>query len=229
MKNKKYFLNKRTSAKEINFAVSSAATAGGNGDLRAEFQPEPKNADSETAKQLAVIAKRKARLERVIFVWTIISTLYTIAATCWLIGSGWVERPTAYVLASILCIYILLFVIILVLSKKNPDRSRKSLSYYRKFLKLFRTCANITFLILSAISMAGMAHEGLQSIQQWFLFTLTFAVAVFQLALKIALLILTFSRKRLGKRFSVEVSSFVNGKRKKTLAHKISEKTYKND
>lgn len=177
-------------------------------------------AENERAKKVGTLAKFSA-------VFTVISTLYAIVSTCLFIAKGWVSGTVSIVLACILAVYVAVFIVLVVATVKDVKGGTKRIKNYKKFLKIFKALANLIFLCLVAVSMAGMSVAGLKDIARIVSFSVTFAVAVVQLGLKIALLIMRGMRARISKRFKVRIVKFVNGKEmKKGASAKIKERRY---
>lgn len=82
------------------------------------------------------------------------------------------------------------------------------------------------FLALTAVSMVGLA-KGEMSLIKWIMFGVSFFVAVVQLVLKITKVVMKAIRKRVAKKFKVEVQKYVDGKRqKKSVVDKMKENSY---
>ncbi len=160
-------------------------------------------------------------------VWSLISTAYAIVSTSMFLKSGWVEHELSYVLIVMLAVFVAIFIGLVVLSLKKPEKAKISIKTYKTLLKLFKSFANVAFLVLSAVSMAGIASDGM-SLIKWVMFGVTFFVAVVQLGLKLAMLMLKSIRHSIAKRYKVKIHNFKNGKKQKsTLRDKLNERTYK--
>ncbi|MDE6302811.1 MAG: hypothetical protein K2M36_04425 [Clostridia bacterium] len=161
-------------------------------------------------------------------IWTVISTVYAIFSTCLFIARGWVSNTVSYVLVGVLVLYVAVFILLIVLTVRNPRYGKRNVGLYKKLLKIFKAIANIAFLVLTAISLAGMTVVGMQGMMKWILFCLSFAVALVQLGLKVVLLAMKIGRMYVAKRFKVEIVQFVDGKKKrKSLRARLQENKYK--
>lgn len=172
--------------------------------------------------------KKVGVISKVSAVWTLLSTLYAIASTCFFIAKGWVTHTVSIVLAVILAVYVIVFVVLAVMTVKDVKGGKKRIKNYKKALKIFKAVANIIFLSLTAVSMVGISVTGFKEIAKIVWFALSFAVAVIQLGLKISLLILKAVRVHISRRFKVEFVRYVNGKKtKKGVRTKLKERGYK--
>lgn len=171
--------------------------------------------------------KQMSTLQKFSIAWSFITALYTIIATIAFIVSGWIESTLSYVLMGMLALYIIVFCVLLGLSSKKPEKARVSAKIYRRLLSIFKTFANLVFLVLTAVSMAGLASEE-SGFGGWIAFGATFLVALVQLALKITKFILKVSKHSMSRRYKVKVERYVNGeKQESTLGDRIKEKHYK--
>lgn len=174
--------------------------------------------------------KQMSLLQKFSIAWSFITALYTICATIAFIVSGWIESTLSYVLMAMLALYIIVFCILLGLGSRKPEKVKLSAKIYRRLLSIFKTFANLVFLVLTAVSMAGLAGGGASntSMGEWLAFGATFLVAIVQLALKITKFILKASKHSLSRKYNVKVARFVNGeKQEKRLSDKMTERRYK--
>ena len=125
----------------------------------------------------------------------------------------------------ILVVYIIAFVFLVALTVKDPKKAKLPIKYYKKGLKIFKAFANVVFLVLSAVSMAGIAGGGM-GIKEWIVFIATFMVAVVQLAIKVSLLVLNIVRRNLTSKYKVKVKRYVNGEEKKKKAVDVIEEKF---
>ena len=171
--------------------------------------------------------KKISRLQKVSAIWTVLSTAYAIATTCVSIARGWVDHTLTYVLIALLAVYVVFFIVFVALIFKDPKKGKFGLKTYKKLLKIFKIIVNISFLSLTAVSMAGISSSDM-SVWQWIVFVASFVVAAVQLGLNVWLLIFKLARRRIAKYYKVKITRFVDGKRrKKNVADTIEEKTYK--
>ncbi len=174
--------------------------------------------------------KKITAIGKISIVWTVISTVYAIASTCLLIWRGWVPHTVSYVLVGILALYVCVFITLVVLVFRNPKSGKKNVNIYKKIFQIFKIVVNIVYLVMTAISLAGMTQVGMNEVFKWILFALSFGVAVIQLGLKVALLVMKIARMIIAKKFRVEVERFIDGRRqKKNLRAKLEERKYAED
>ena len=174
--------------------------------------------------------KRISVLSKISLVWTVISTVYAIVSTCLFVARGWVSGVASYVLVGVLSLYVIVFIVLIVLTVRNPKNCKRNVGLYKKLLKIFKLTANVVFLVLTAISLASIAVVGLDGVFKWIAFILSFAVALVQLGLKVVLLVSKLARMSVARKFKVEVVSFVDGrKQKKNLRAKLEEKKYRDE
>lgn len=169
--------------------------------------------------------KKQSKVAKVSAIWTIISTIYAIITTCVFIANDWVNDTFSIVLLVILIVYIIAFVFLVALTVKDPKKAKLPIKYYKKGLKIFKAFANVVFLVLSAVSMAGIAGGGM-GIKEWIVFIATFMVAVVQLAIKVSLLVLNIVRRNLTSKYKVKVKRYVNGEEKKKKAVDVIEEKF---
>lgn len=172
-------------------------------------------------------SKRQHALSMASAIWTLICTLYSVVSVCSFVIKGWVDTTFSRVLIVALAVYVVIFIVLVVLTLRSPEKLKKDVKAYKKTLGVFKAFVNVVYLVISAISMAALAR-GETTLVQWIVFGATLLVASVQLALKIATLIFKLVRRAIGKRFKVEVQRFSNGERtRKRLQDGIDEKTYK--
>lgn len=171
--------------------------------------------------------KQMSTLQKFSTAWSFITALYTIIATSAFIVSGWIDSTLSYVLMGALALYIIVFCVLIGLGSQKPEKARISAKIYRRLLSIFKAFANLVFLVLTAVSMAGLAGNG-TGFGEWIAFGATFLMALVQFALKIAKFILKASKHSLSRKYSVKVERYVNGeKQESTLGDRIKEKRYK--
>lgn len=171
--------------------------------------------------------KKASKISKISTLWTIISTIYAIVSTASFIATDWVDSTFSLVLLVILIVYIIVFLVLIVLIIKKPNGKKIKLGPYKKMLKIFKAFANVVFLVLSAVSMAGLADNGM-TVTKWIVFMATLFVAVFQLIFKIAKFAFNIIRKKKYGQYKVQVKRYVNGKEQKAkITDKVEETTYK--
>lgn len=180
-------------------------------------------------RRAVVVSQRDkaSKLSKLSAIWTLLSTAYAIVTTCLFVSRDWVSATVSYVLIAILSVYILAFIGLVVFVIRDPKRGAKTTKTYKKVLMIYKAFINVVFLILTAVSMAGMAANSM-SVGKWILFVLTFIVAVVQLGLKLTLFISGLIRRRLVKKFKVTIENYKDGtKKKRTVRDVMIEKKYK--
>lgn len=175
--------------------------------------------------------KKRERIYLFDYVLTILSTLYAIVSTVMFIVSGWVEDTASYVLIGLLAAYVIAFIVIIAITFKKPVKGRvRPLKYYKSILKIFKSAANVIFLVLSAVSMAAVATGGDFDFAKWTALAATLFVALIKLGFGIFKFASKLAARSLGKHFKVEVVKFANGQsKKKGLYDKYQESRYKYD
>lgn len=214
--------------KEAQFKPKAAAYEG-QGEAAPITEDELKEAAIQKQDELQKQDKKSSVVTKISAVWTIIFTLYAIVTTGIFIGRGWVSHVASIVLASILGVYVCIFIVLVVFTFKDAKGGTKQVKLYRKTLKIFKAIANVVLLSLSAVSMVGMSFEGIDQVAKLIFFIATFVVAVIQLGLKVTLFVMKLIRMKIAKAFKVEFYQFVDGRKKrKSIAMKYKESKYKN-
>ena len=83
---------------------------------------------------------------------------------------------------------------------------------------MFKIFTTLVFLIATAMSMAGVVDARGTGLFEWIVLGVNMFVAAVQLTLKIWLFILGIVAKRVGKKYTVKVQTYVNGKVKEHKA-----------
>ncbi|MDE6060356.1 MAG: hypothetical protein K2G31_02675 [Clostridia bacterium] len=174
-----------------------------------------------------VVKEKMSLIRKLSAIWTLVSTAYAIVSTCLFVSRDWVSSTVSYVLIGILSAYILVFIGLIIFVVRNPKKGTRATKYYKTVLKIYKTLINIVFLILTAVSMAGMAATDM-SAGKWFMFVMSFIVAFVQLGFKLAMLAFKIARRWVAKRFKVKIENYRDGKKKKnTMMDSITERQYK--
>lgn len=185
---------------------------------------------AEERKQTAAVKTRQSRTAKASFVWTVVSMLYAIGSGVLLVERNWVVAPYSYIMAGMLILYAVVFIIVVALSAGNVRNGRRRVSSLKKVFGIFRSFTLAMFLIATAVSMTGVIAAHGFGLWQWIVIGVHSAVAIVQVALKIALLATTEVLRRIGKHYTVKVTSYVNGvAREKSLQSKIVSKLYKTE
>ena len=199
---------------------------------RLEAAPEGEQTQALTESVQDEIHKREKKatvINKVSAIWTLLTTLYAIASTCLFIAKGWLSNAVSIVLICVLAVYVVVFIVLAVMTFKDVKGGAKRVKTYKKLLKIFKAAANIVLLSITAVSMVGMSLEGFDAVSKLIAFIVTFVVAVIQLGLSIASLVMRLAKAHVAKRFKVEYVSFVDGrKQKKSMSQKFKESRYKN-
>jgi len=122
------------------------------------------------------------------FIWTIISIIYTIAMTAYLMSMHWVNDQFTIVLSIILAFFIVIVLVLVGLFFTDLDRIKthdKTLKAVGFLIRLFKAALNITFVAITAISVAGIAYDGfsMDAVKEWAVVIATMFVAVVKLFL----------------------------------------------
>lgn len=178
---------------------------------------------SSEGKPLEVISvsvdstEKKKRVALVFsFIWTIISIIYSITMTAYLMSQNWVSTTFTIVLSVLLVFFILIVLVLTGLFFTDMNKFKdngKGLKIVGFLIKLFKAGLNITFVALTIIAIAGMSYNGVDTIKKWAVLLATLFVAV----IKLVLVVVTFFAPKIIKRkFSkgtYSKTTFVNGKR----------------
>ena len=151
------------------------------------------------------------------FVWTIISIIFSIAMTAYMMSQHWVSETFTIVLAALLAFFIIVVLLLVGLFFTNADKigSDKGLKIVGFLIRIFKAILNIVYVALTIIAIAGMAYNGMDTIKQWAVLLATLLVAVIKLILVIFNF---FAPKIIKRRFSRGTyvkTTYVNGKKNK--------------
>ncbi|MCM1394462.1 MAG: hypothetical protein NC179_06170, partial [[Eubacterium] siraeum] len=123
---------------------------------------------------------------------------------------------------------VVVFVVLAVMTFKDFKGGAKRVRIYKKLLKIFKAVANVVLLAVSAVSMAGMGLKGIDAAAKIVAFSITFAVALVQLGLKVAAFAMKIAKTQISKKFKVEFVKFVDGEmQKKSATSRLKERRYK--
>lgn len=188
------------------------------------------SADEDTRAQAAAVKVRQSRTAKASFVWTVVSMLYAIGSGVLLVARNWVVAPYSYIMTGMLILYAAVFLVVVALSLGNVRNGRRRVSSLKKIFGIFRSFTLAMFLIATAVSMTGVIAAHGFGLWQWIVIGVHSAVAIVQVALKISLLVTTEVLRRIGKHYTVKVTSYVNGvAREKALQSRIVAKLYKTE
>lgn len=164
------------------------------------------------------------------FVWTIISIIYTIAMTAYLMSQHWVNDKFTIVLSIILAFFIAIVLVLVGLFFTDLDKIKahdKTLKAVGFLIRVFKAGLNITFVAITAISVAGMAYGGFtDAVKEWAVVIATMLVAV----VKLFLVVFNFvAPKVIRHKFSKGTyykTTYINGQ-KQAKKHKTKNKLMK--
>ena len=104
------------------------------------------------------------------FIWTIISIIYSITMTAYLMSQNWVSTTFTIVLSALLAMFIIIVLVLTGLFFTDMNKFKdngKGLKIIGFLIKLFKAGLNITYIALTIIAIAGMAYNGMSTIKQW--------------------------------------------------------------
>lgn len=191
------------------------------------FKPKQANADVQ---QTAALEEKKdlGVLQKISTIWSFISAGYAVASTCAFIAKGWVNTAYSYALIPLLVVFVAVFIALVALSVKNPQNAKNNAKTYKKAIGIFKAFSNVFFIVISAVSMAGIV-TGDVDITKWIVFSVTLIIALVQLAFKVASLVKKIAKRRMAQRFNVQITSYKDGvKKRKSISDSVRERGYDN-
>lgn len=170
--------------------------------------------------------KKQSRLAKASFVWTVISMLYALISGAVLISNNWILAPYSYIMAGLLGVYVVMFAALLVCYAEDAKKGKKRIKTFKKLFGMFRIFTTLVFLVATAISMAGVVEARGTGLVEWLVLGGNMLVAAIQLSLKIAMFIVGIVARKVGKKYTVKVQTYVNGivrenKAKSTVMSKL--------
>ena len=164
------------------------------------------------------------------FIWTIISIVYTVAMNAYLMSQHWVNDQFTIILSIILAFFIVIVLVLVGLFFTDLDRIKahdKTLKAVGFLIRIFKAGLNITFVAITAISVAGMAYDGFtDAVKEWAVVIATMLVAV----IKLFLVVFNFvAPKVIRHKFSKGTyykTTYINGQ-KQAKKHKTRNKLMK--
>lgn len=169
------------------------------------------------ALEVTKVYRSQKATEKFGFAWSVISVIYTIAMVIFFISSKWVPSEFSVALVVLLVAWVVVFIVIIAIAINNRDAKggRKALGIYKKGIKIFKYLVNILFLVITIVSMTGIARQGgLEGAKEIAIVVVYLLVAIVQLAAQIALIVVKAVMKHKGKNMVVQAVTFVNGKSK---------------
>ena len=205
------------------FSPSACKTDTNSVDLSKYSEDEVMHARAQVEKEMA---SKKTRAQIFEEIWAIISTVFAIITTAILLAKNWVEGVLSYVILAVLCLYVLVFLVLCAFLYKKPT-TKIPLATYGKIIKIVKALTNIAFLVLSAMSLAGIAISDL-SPSKWVVLIGNFLVAGVKLGFALYSIIKLIVRHHVAKNYRLQVTRIVNGEvQKKTAADLREEKKYR--
>lgn len=174
-------------------------------------QAPPAEEELTAAKETAKQERKQSRLAKASFAWTVISMLYAIVSGAVLISGKWILAPYSYIMAGLLGVYVVIFAVLVVSFAGDAKAGKKKIKTFKKLFGMFKIFTNIVFLIATAISMVGVVDGRGTGLLEWIVLGANMLVAAIQLTLKIWLFVLGIIAKRIGKKYTVKVQTYVNG------------------
>ena len=172
-------------------------------------QAPPTEEELAAAKETVKQERKQSRLAKASFAWTVISMLYAIVSGAVLISGKWILAPYSYIMAGLLGVYVVIFVVLVVSFAGDAKAGKKKIKTFKKLFGMFKIFTNIVFLIATAISMAGVVEGRGTGLLEWIVLGANMLVAAIQLTLKIWLFVLGIIAKRIGKKYTVKVQTYV--------------------
>lgn len=177
-------------------------------------------AQAEEAERTAEVkeTRKQSRLAKASFAWTVISMAYAIISGAVLISGKWILTPYSYIMAGLLAVYVVIFIAVVAFYATDVKKGKKQIKTFKKLFGMFKIFTTLVFLIATAMSMAGVVDARGTGLFEWIVLGVNIFVAAVQLTLKIWLFILGIVAKRVGKKYTVKVQTYVNGKVKEHKA-----------
>lgn len=177
-------------------------------------------AQAEEAERAAEVkeTRKQSRLAKASFAWTVISMAYAIISGAVLISGKWILTPYSYIMAGLLAVYVVIFIAVVAFYATDVKKGKKQIKTFKKLFGMFKIFTTLVFLIATAMSMAGVVDARGTGLFEWIVLGVNMFVAAVQLTLKIWLFILGIVAKRVGKKYTVKVQTYVNGKVKEHKA-----------
>ena len=177
-------------------------------------------AQAEEAERAAEVkeTRKQSRLAKASFAWTVISMAYAIISGAVLISGKWILTPYSYIMAGLLAVYVVIFIAVVAFYATDVKKGKKQIKTFKKLFGMFKIFTTLVFLIATAMSMAGVVDARGTGLFEWIVLGVNIFVAAVQLTLKIWLFVLGIVAKRVGKKYTVKVQTYVNGKVKEHKA-----------
>lgn len=205
--------------------VAEAVVTGSDAEVLPPEQAAIKPEEMEVADAKAV--KKQSRIATASFVWTILSMIFAIVSAGFYLYKQWLLAPYSYIMFAVLGVYIVVFAVMVGLYAGNAKQGKKKIKGLKKTFGIFRTFTTLVFLIVTAVSMTGVVSAKGLGLWQWIVLGVNISVAIVQISLKISSMVFSAVVKKIGKKYTVRITSYVNGVAKENKVQtKVMSKLY---
>lgn len=205
--------------------VVEAVVTGSDAEVLPPEQAAIKPEEMEVADAKAV--KKQSRIATASFVWTILSMIFAIVSAGFYLYKQWLLAPYSYIMFAVLGVYIVVFAVMVGLYAGNAKQGKKKIKGLKKTFGIFRTFTTLVFLIVTAVSMTGVVSAKGLGLWQWIVLGVNISVAIVQISLKISSMVFSAVVKKIGKKYTVRITSYVNGVAKENKVQtKVMSKLY---
>lgn len=205
--------------------VAEAVVTGSDAEVLPPEQAAIKPEEMEVADAKAV--KKQSRIATASFVWTILSMVFAIVSAGFYLYKQWLLAPYSYIMFAVLGVYIVVFAVMVGLYAGNAKQGKKKIKGLKKTFGIFRTFTTLVFLIVTAVSMTGVVSAKGLGLWQWIVLGVNISVAIVQISLKISSMVFSAVVKKIGKKYTVRITSYVNGVAKENKVQtKVMSKLY---
>ena len=205
--------------------VVEAVVTGSDAEVLApeEAVVKPEEMEAVDAKKV----KKQSRIATASFVWTILSMIFAIVSAGFYLYKQWLLAPYSYIMFAVLGVYIVVFAVMVGLYAGNAKQGKKKIKGLKKTFGIFRTFTTLVFLIVTAVSMTGVVSAKGLGLWQWIVLGVNISVAIVQISLKISSMVFSAVVKKIGKKYTVRITSYVNGVAKENKVQtKVMSKLY---
>lgn len=175
-----------------------------------EGAPKTDAAEREEVK----LSPKQSRVATASFVFTVLGMIYALASGIFFIVKNWILAPYSYIMLGVMAVYAAVFFIVVGFYAGDAKKGKKKVKQMKKIFGIFRSFTTLVFLVATAVSMAGVIVATGHGLWKWIVVGVNISVAVVQLSLKISVMVFTYMAKKVGKEYTVRVTSYVNGIRK---------------
>lgn len=205
--------------------VAEAVVTGSDAEVLApeEAVVKPEEMEAVDAKKV----KKQSRIATASFIWTILSMVFAIVSAGFYLYKQWLLAPYSYIMFAVLGVYIVVFAVMVGLYAGNAKQGKKKIKGLKKTFGIFRTFTTLVFLIVTAVSMTGVVSAKGLGLWQWIVLGVNISVAIVQISLKISSMVFSAVVKKIGKKYTVRITSYVNGVAKENKVQtKVMSKLY---